>query len=208
MALPDDHTLPGSIGIVVCGGESRRMGIDKSLLQYYEKPQRYHVYEMLQPFCEKVFISCNEAQVNTLEEGYSFLTDDPAYKNIGPMAALLSAFTQFPGKNILFIGCDYPFLSATDLQDFLTHCKDAPVSFYNEQEELYEPLLAWYPNQSFDELKKMFETKEYSLQQFLRNIQAAKFYPANKKSIMSIDTKEDFSKAHKAINPSYLKNFF
>ena len=208
MAAKNNYLLPGSYGLVVCGGNSRRMGVDKSLLKYYEKPQRYHVYDMLQPFCEKVFISCNEEQANTIETGHSFLIDQPAYNNIGPMAALLTAFAWFPGKNILFIGCDYPFLTTTDLQHFSTHCKDAAAGFYNEQEELYEPLLAWYPYQLFSKLEKMYGDKGYSLQYFLRNNDAVKFYPSGKKSMTGIDTKEDYSKAHHAINPSYLKNFF
>lgn len=197
-----NNLFPNTYGLVVCGGNSSRMGTDKSLLQYHDKPQRYHVYEMLLPFCEKVFISCNEMQWNNIEDGYSFLKDDAAYSNIGPIAALLTAFKQFPEKNILLIGCDYPFLTSTELQQFLMHCtgENNAVAFYNDQEELYEPLLAWYPYQLFDKLKKIHEANQFSLQHFLRDNDAAKFYPADKNSITSIDTKEAFIKAHNAIN--------
>ena len=102
----------------MCGGQSNRMGTDKSMLQYYNKPQRYHVYDMLLPFCEKVFISCSKQQAETVEAGYHVIPDDERYCNIGPIAGLLTAFTQFPKKNILLIGCDYPFLKATELEIF------------------------------------------------------------------------------------------
>ena len=190
------YILPGTYGLVVCGGKSSRMGTDKSMLTYEERPQRYHVYEMLHSLCETVLISCNEEQSGSIEQGYDFLTDHPAYNDMGPMAALLTAFTRFPRKNILFTGCDYPFLTIVDLRHFSTHCKgEAAVSFYNEQENIYEPLLAWYPYASFGQLKKMQEAKEYSLQHFLKVSRAVKFYPANKKSMTSIDTHEDFMKA-------------
>src|SRR4051812_45814849 len=78
--------LKATIGLVACGGSSSRMGTDKSMLIYNTKPQRYHVYEMLQPFCEKVFISCKKEQSATVADGYDILTDDPVYNNIGPMA--------------------------------------------------------------------------------------------------------------------------
>jgi molybdenum cofactor guanylyltransferase len=193
--------LPDTYGLVMCGGNSSRMGTDKSLLTYYNKPQRYHVYEMLLPFCKNVFISCNQLQSANIEKGYPFLKDDDAYTDIGPMAALLTACKQFPEKNILLIGCDYPFLSATDLQQFSTYCagENNMAAFYNEQEELYEPLLAWYPYQSFDKLKKMHHANRYSLQHFLKDNGAIKFYPQNKNSITSVDTNDEFIKARNSI---------
>ena len=44
-------------GLVVCGGQSTRMGMDKSQLQYHGVPQREWLYELLQPLCEDVYIS-------------------------------------------------------------------------------------------------------------------------------------------------------
>ena len=201
MPLQYHHSPLQTYGLVVCGGNSRRMGADKSMLQYYQKPQRYHVYEMLQPFCEQVFISCNAEQANTIKDDYLFLTDNTLYNNIGPIAALLTALTNFPEKNILLIGCDYPFVTTTDLQHFLSLCKDQnrAAAFYNEQEDIYEPLLAWYPASSFDKLKKLQEAKQYSLLYYLRDTKALKFYPENKNSILSIDTREAFIEASRLI---------
>ncbi len=194
-----NDTLTSTYGLVVCGGNSSRMGRDKSLLQYYDKPQRYHVYNMLLPFCEKVFISCNAEQVNTIEVGYNFIEDNIAYSNIGPMAALLSAFTKFPEKNILLIGCDYPFLQATELQQFVTHCKNVPTGFYNETADIYEPLLTWYPAASFNNLQNMQEAEQYSLQHFLKDNNAVKYFPADANSMTSIDTEADFIKTVKIL---------
>src|SRR6478735_6633462 len=99
-------------GLVICGGQSTRMGTDKSLLDYYGKAQRYYVHEMLQPFCEKVFLSCNEQQAATITGNYETIADAPAYSDIGPMAGLLSAFGQYPDKAFLVVACDYPFFTA------------------------------------------------------------------------------------------------
>src|ERR1051325_6308775 len=103
-------------GLVVCGGKSNRMGEDKSLLNYYGIPQRYYLYEMLQPFCKKVFISCNRNQLKSISEKYNLIADDPLYENTGPMAALLTAFEKYGDASFLFIGCDYPLLKKEDLE--------------------------------------------------------------------------------------------
>jgi molybdopterin-guanine dinucleotide biosynthesis protein A len=186
--------------LVMCGGHSNRMGTDKSMLQYYEKPQRYHVYDMLIPFCEKVFISCNAQQAKSITEGFNFIEDAPTYNDIGPMAALLSAFTLYPQKNLLLIGSDYPFLKADELEKFSLLCKNGPASFYNKEAVIYESMLAWYPYTCFDELKCMFEAKQFSLQQLLKKYNAIKYVPTDTNSIKSVDTTEAFNKAYKLIN--------
>ena len=72
-------SFPNTYGLVLCGGKSTRMGTDKSMLQYHSKPQRYYVYDLLFPLCEKVFISCNEQQSSTIEVGYDYIQDDIAF---------------------------------------------------------------------------------------------------------------------------------
>lgn len=187
-------------GLVMCGGNSNRMGTDKSLLQYYNKPQRYHVYDMLLPFCEKVFIACNSEQAKCIDAGYNFIEDAYIYTNIGPIAALLSAFILHPKKNLLLIGCDYPFLNEGELKQFSLLCKDVPASFYNNQAAIYESMLAWYPYTCFDDLRHMFEEKQFSMQQLLRKYDAIKYLPTDTTSIKSVDTDEAFKEAYKLIN--------
>ena len=182
-------------GIVVCGGVSSRMGTDKSMLQYFEKPQRYHVYEMLIPFCDEVSISCNAVQVEAIDTGYNLLTDNESYKNIGPMAALLSAFNNFPQQSILFIGCDYPYLTGIELTNFSKLCKTEPVAFFNKKENMYEPLLAWYPAAAAEPLNKMWKASQFSLQHFLKEVNGVKYYHADIKSIVSVDNYTDYLEA-------------
>jgi molybdenum cofactor guanylyltransferase len=198
--MKEPEQIKNTFGLIMCGGNSSRMGTDKSMLQYYNKPQRYHVYDMLLPFCEKVFIACNAQQANSIAAGYDFIEDNPLYNNIGPVAALLSAFTQYPKKNLLLIGCDYPFLTAGELEKFSLLCKDVPASFYNKEGAIYESMLAWYPFTCFDKLKRIFDAKQFSLQQLLRETDAIKYLPTDTNSIKSIDTKETFSKAYNLIN--------
>jgi molybdenum cofactor guanylyltransferase len=199
LAMIEKSNFINTYGLVLCGGKSSRMGNDKSMLQYYEKPQRYHVYDMLLPFCEKVFISCNAEQVNSIAGGYGFIEDNALYGDNGPMAALLTSFSKYPAKDLLLIGCDYPFLTAGDLQLFSTHCKNIPAAFYNEADDVYEPMLAWYPYSYFDKLKTMFTENQFSLQHFLKDVHATKYLPVNTNTIKSIDTNEDLLEVLKHI---------
>lgn len=195
----DNNPLTALYGLVLCGGSSSRMGMDKGKIIYHEMQQRYHVYEMLLPFCEKVFLSCKEDQARDSDPGYSVITDFPSYNNIGPMAALLTAFQHFPGKDLLIVGCDYPYFTKEELQSLISVCKgkQSAICFYNEKEDLYEPLLGWYPYAVADELINLYGSNQYSLQYFLKKTNAGKFYPENKNCIISVDTKEASDSAGK-----------
>jgi len=194
------YLFPNTYGLVLCGGKSSRMGTDKSMLRYYDKPQRYHVYDMLQPFCEAVYISCDKEQLNNMDAGYNAIADYDTFSNMGPMGALLTAFIEFPKKNILLIGCDYPFLKTEELKRFSNICKEAPATFYNQQANIYESMLGWYPYSCVETLKQMFTAREFSLQQLLKKTNAQQYLPADTNTIKSIDTMEAFSLAVKQIN--------
>lgn len=156
---------------------------------------------MLLPLCERVFVSCNNSQEKKIEPGYSTIIDLPGFEDTGPMAGLLSAFDHFPKKNFLMIGCDYPFLAGIDLLHFINsfdHSEKA-AAFYNASAELYEPLLAFYNQQTAEEILAMHADKDYSLQHHLQKNHAFKFYPRNLKCIESVDTEPEFENALKII---------
>lgn len=184
------------LGLVVCGGKSSRMGTDKSMLQYHSKPQCYHVYDMLESICDEVLISCSGKQAEFIDPCYPTLSDQPAFEGIGPLAALLSACCLYPETDIIFIGCDYPFLEAEDLKRFVAGLhRSRPEAFYNSYNSVYEPLLAYYPGSAFESIARMYAAADYSLQHFLKDNVARKFNPASLLTIKSIDTKDDYLEA-------------
>lgn len=189
-------------GLVVCGGKSIRMGTDKSQLVYFNKPYRYELYEMLTSFCERVFISCNADQVSEINTAYSTIQDMPAFGNIGPMSALLSAFDQFPGKDLFVIGCDYPFITNVELKAFINAIKPAGLAtaFYNPDSEFYEPLLAYYDHKANEELLRMHANNEFSLQYFLNSNNAGKFIPENLPCMRSVNSFAAYQEALKEIH--------
>ena len=184
-------------GLVVCGGKSIRMGFDKSKLVYHKKPIRYHLYEILEKVCGKVFISCNSSQADEIDTNYNTLTDLKHFENTGPVAALLTAFAGFPNNDFLVIGCDYPFINESELKEFLSSLKESkPASaFYNSEENLFEPLLGFYSNACSGLIEDMYQNKKYSLQYFLKNIDADKYFPSDKNLIKSINTQGEFYEA-------------
>ncbi|KAA0991707.1 molybdenum cofactor guanylyltransferase [Dyadobacter aurulentus] len=194
----------GLIGIVVCGGESSRMGTDKSQLVYFEKPQYEHVADLLSGLCNETVISCNAAQIGRIETEYQKLIDLPQFSNIGPIGALLTAFHTFPENDFLFIGCDYPLLAKTDISLFYDSIQEDSVAaaFYNKHEK-YEPLLSWYSSKTGLDLFRHFKSGDLSLQSFLRNANADKYIPKDETVMQSVDTPEDSARVTEFLKQKY-----
>lgn len=175
-------------GLVVCGGASSRMGRDKSLLHYHNKIQRYHIADMLSYYCNDVYLSLNELQINT-DTAYKAFIDLPQYSQCGPMAALLTAYHFLPESNLMVIGCDYPLLTYGELERFISSLNDntALKAFYNEESGYYEPLLAYYTAPMIHVVKAQFEQGNTSLQRVLKECEAEQYFPKDKNSIKSVD---------------------
>jgi molybdopterin-guanine dinucleotide biosynthesis protein A len=180
-------------GLVVCGGQSSRMGTDKSMLNYHGQEQRYHVYQMLAPFCKTIFISGNPAQATSIKEKFAFITDDEKYIAIGPMAAVLTASDLHPNHSFLVIGCDYPFLQQVDIATLVSNRSEesTAIACYNSTAGIYEPLLCIYESDIMAQLRDHYQQQQYSLQQVLKKVNATKVFPKDINSIRSIDTRED-----------------
>lgn len=181
-------------GLVLCGGQSVRMGSDKAFLEYHGKPQCYHVYEMLQEICTDVFISCNASQQQKISKQYQCIVDNATFADAGPMTGLLSAFNEYPNSSFLLAGCDYPYFTKHDMMALLSAREphfDA-VCFYNNQSGFAEPLLTLYEKECALPLIKAYRQKQTSLRHFLDAIPVKYLVPSDPRSLRSIDTPDDF----------------
>ena len=174
-------------GLVLCGGGSTRMGEDKSFLIYHHKPQYQHVCEMLQEFCLETYISCNHKQSETIYKTFKRLEDEQAFENNGPATGVMTAFSKNPEKDFLVVACDYPLLTTAELKHFLESipASSSAAAFYNEYEQCYEPVIAWYSAGAGSLLLQLPQ----SLKQLLENVNAYKHIPLDAASITSADTK-------------------
>ncbi len=182
------------IGIIACGGKSSRMKEDKSLLNYHGLPQRYYLYELLKALCSDVFISCNDEQVDTIKKDYKIICDKKAYAGNGPVSGLLSAFAEHPENALLFVGCDYPFFGAKDIQKLIEERSDnySAICFRNTNSFIPEPLLAIYENRSKELILQRFLQEKYSLREFLNSSDTQYLPPLNDHALKSVDTPEQY----------------
>lgn len=138
--------IPPLSGLVLAGGKSRRMHTDKTKLKYHGKPQRRHLYELLDGCCEQIYLSCRQEQLEELPEHFNTITD--SFIGMGPMGGLLSAFRQNPHTAWLVVACDLPLLSRKSLQHLIENRNPSKMAtaFINRESSFPEPLVTiWEP---------------------------------------------------------------
>ena len=60
-------------GLVLAGGKSKRMGRDKSSIQWHGKEQQYYMADLLKPQCNEVYISRRQEQEAEKKKKYKIL---------------------------------------------------------------------------------------------------------------------------------------
>ena len=133
-------------GLVLAGGKSERMGFDKGSVNWHGKEQRYHMADVLQAFCNDVYISCRADQQQEISTPYQSLPD--TFSGLGPYGAILSAFREKPDCAWLVIASDLPLMDQQALQ-YLTDNRNpssVATAYNSPQNEFPEPLITiWEP---------------------------------------------------------------
>ena len=99
-------------GIILAGGESRRMGgADKGLLEFAGQPLIAHVIARIAPQVDELFVSANRHLASYAALGYPVVQDDsPVF--LGPLAGMLAGLNEAKHEWVLTAPCDTPFLPA------------------------------------------------------------------------------------------------
>jgi molybdenum cofactor guanylyltransferase len=114
----------GVTGIVLAGGQGRRMGgVDKGLQPLRGKPMVEHVLERLRPQVEQVLINANQNLEAYRKLGHEVVPDDIA-GFAGPLAGLHAGMKAAAHPLVATVPCDSPFLPLDLIQRLGSFLKD------------------------------------------------------------------------------------
>jgi len=195
MISEENNTIPSLNGLVLAGGKSRRMGTPKDLLNWHGKEQRYFAADLLAPFCEEVFISCRQDQLEDFNPDYHALTD--TFLNMGPFGGILSALRSQRDKAWLVVACDLPLLDKKSLE-FLINSRDstkAATTYESPFDGLPEPLITIWEPKSYPLLLNFLGIGNTCPRKVLINSDTLILKPQNPDALMNVNTPEDAEKA-------------
>ena len=101
------------VGLVLVGGQSRRMGAPKWALDYHGETQAAATARLLGPVCARVVLSVAPGPVPDGLPDLPLVADDGTVR--GPSAGILAALVASPATAFLVAAVDLPLLDAATL---------------------------------------------------------------------------------------------
>lgn len=187
-------------GLVLAGGKSIRMGYDKGSVNWFGKEQRYHVADMLKPFCPEVFISCRADQKQQIDINYNVLED--TFTGLGPFGAILSAFREQPDKAWLVVACDLPLLETETFKSLVSQRNTSHIAtaFNSPDNEFPEPLITIWEPKSYPVLLE-FLAQGYSCpRKVLINNDINLLQAPDPEALTNVNTPEDLEKVKRTLH--------
>lgn len=169
--------------ILLCGGQSRRMGQDKGSMIINKKPMIIHILSTLNHTIDEIFIVLNDKNriikyKNIIkEEKYSypiyFIEDE--IKNKGPLSGIMTGLKNINSEYGLVIPCDSPFISKNHVNTIFNQYDDdydciVPYHDDNDKLKTSEPLHSIYKKSNFKKIERLLASDKLAIKNLIQDI--------------------------------------
>ena len=152
--------------IVLAGGQSRRMGRDKALIEFQGRPIIAHVVDTLRALSDDIVVVSNRPELYG-PFGARVVPDyEPPCGPLGGIAAGLQA-VQHPLAVV--VACDMPFLNVA-LLSWLTNLADEHDAVVPQTGDEFEPLHAVYRRECYSPIVRRLERGERRVISFFADV--------------------------------------
>lgn len=165
-------------GIVLCGGQSSRMGSDKGMLNTEGTAWAQLAINKLAALQMPVTLCVNELQYGAYAATFSdtpVITDNETLDLHGPLLGVMTAHLQYPMQNLFVLACDMPLMETSVLTELyqLYLQTDVYDGFVFTNDEQPEPLCAIYCANGLAAIADMHKKgllKRHSMKSMIENL--------------------------------------
>ena len=180
-------------GLVLAGGKSLRMGKDKAQISYHGIPHSIYLYNLLQNFCDKTYLSLRGDQQLEYREEFQIIKDQDRYR--GPFNGLLSAYDSAPEVAWLVVACDLPLMDLSTIENLIEqrNSKKIATALATRKTGLPEPLAAiWESNGLYEAIDYLSKSDSSCPRKYLLNSDIKLVYPAEDKVLLNANSEEEY----------------
>ena len=190
-------------GVLLVGGESRRMGFPKSeIIGPDGRTVRQHLEDLLQSCCDVVICAgmpgstpgdkdCPNPFIPDLRPGE------------GPLAGIEAVLRSNRAVQYLVLACDQFLVQQDDLQSLLTASAsiegNRPIGYKNVVADYAHPFPSLWPASLSDKVTKFLDSGERSVMKFLRSVEAKFIDPKRETEdrLVNCNTPEDLPEGYR-----------
>lgn len=179
-------------GLVLAGGQSRRMGSDKALLLRDGKSQLERAVELLGEHLAEVFVSARRDQATEPERSrFPLITD--RYDDLGPIAGILSAMDSDSQSAWLVLACDLPNVDTGTIGKLIAaYSEKHPfIAYKSTHDSLPEPLCAIFMPSSRKIIDRFVNDGIVCPRKMLIRSDTLQLKQANPKALDNMNSPED-----------------
>lgn len=151
-------------GILLAGGQSKRMGEDKAFLEFKGKYLYTYPLEVLRKSCDEILVSSNNERFR--EEGHTIIKD--IYQNTGPMGGIFSCLKKANTQKSVVLSCDLPMISY-DFIRFLSEKSDNfLITIGQNKKALPEPLAGIYDQSIREKMERLLLSGNFRMSSLVK----------------------------------------
>jgi molybdopterin-guanine dinucleotide biosynthesis protein A len=185
-------------GIVLSGGESRRMGANKAFLKLFGVPLIEHVLRALRGICDKLVIVTN-SPAQYADYNAAVITD--VFDLRGPLTGIYSGLLHSTDEYNFVAACDMPFLNP-GLISFMTGLTGEQDIVAPSVGGLVEPLHAIYCRRLLPVIAKRIHEDARRIQGLFSETRVRyvtedeiDLYDPQRRSFMNLNTPQEYKEA-------------
>lgn len=158
-------------GVILSGGQSKRMGQNKALMPFGNSTLIQHVLTAMTSFTEEQIIIGDPTIYGHLGTVYADI-----HPGKGPLAGLHSALTYSTSDLIFAVGCDMPNINGTVFEFLANEVDERHVAFVPKHDDMIEPLCAIYHKDCLDAFARCLDKGILKMSEALEVVRT-KFVP-------------------------------
>ena len=158
--------MPDVSGIVLAGGRSLRLGVNKAFVKVGGIPLIERVLERLNRLSDDVLAATSDTE-GCMDLGVKVVED--VWPGMGTLGGIYSGLLAARYERALVVGCDMPFLNAPLLRYMILLSEDYDVVIPN-LDGLLEPLHAVYSKASLKPIERLLRAGDLRITHFLLEV--------------------------------------
>lgn len=156
-------------GVILAGGNGKRVGFDKARLLVHGQPVLLHLARILSSFTSEIVVAIGKKRDLDLPPGVRVVED--LFPGLGPLSGLHAGLTYASFPICLIVACDAPFISLKLLARLSQEAQLAKPVIFSVRGFL-EPFPGLYPNPLLPIVEEALRSGRLGMQDLLKSAQA------------------------------------